>query len=74
MSLGNYFYYNIIENGNQYLTIDCTQTTSASAQCQNIKIAQGVNNSTTPKTLTVDVVNNAYQIEFKPANSEVRSV
>ena len=66
----NYTYYVIVENGNKYITLTSTQTTSSSYKLQNIKIAQGVNNTTTTKTISHDTVNDAFQTEYKATNSQ----
>jgi len=65
---------NIVENGNQYITLTSTQTTSSSALLRNITIAQGVNNTTTTKTISHNTVNDTFQTVYQPANSQVISV
>jgi hypothetical protein len=70
----DYCYYNIIENDNQFIMLTSTQTTSNSAKLQNIKICQGVNNAYPVKTISHNTVNNTFQTEYKPANSQVISV
>ena len=73
-TLGSYFYYNIIENGNQHLILHCTETTSSSVLCKNIKICQGVNNSAEYKTLTIGVVGQDYQITYQNYQSTTINV
>jgi hypothetical protein len=70
----SYFYNNIIENGNQYITITSTQTTSSSNVLRNIKIAQGVNNTSTMKTISHNTVNDTFQTVYQPVNSQIISV
>jgi len=66
----NYCEYNIIENGNQYITLTSTQTMSSSYKLRNIKICQGVNNTSTTKTISHNTLNDTFQTEYKPANSQ----
>ena len=65
----NYCYYNIVENGNQYITLNSSATTSSSNVLRNITIAQGVNNTTTLKTISHNTVNDTFQTRYKPTNS-----
>jgi len=69
----NYYSYIIVENGNQYINLDCRSTTSSSLYYQNVKIAQGVNNTTSYKTITDTNVGQTYQTVYQPANSQVIS-
>ena len=63
--------YNIIaENGNQYITLTSTANTSDVNVLRNITIAQGVNNTTTMKTISHNTVNDTFRTIYKPANSE----
>lgn len=54
-------YFNIVENGNQYITVTSTKTTSSSNILRNFTISQGVNNTTTTKTISHDTVKDTYQ-------------
>ena len=73
-STKSYCSYNIVENGNKYIYIDVTSTTSDNSPYRNVKIAQGVNNTTTYKTITDGNVNQTYQTVYQPANSQVINV
>lgn len=66
--------YNIVENGNQYINVTSTQSTSLSNKLRNFTIAQGVNNTSTVKTISHDTVNDTFQTIYQPANSQVISV
>ena len=70
----DYVYYIIVENGNKYINITSTQTTSSSNKLMNFTISQGVNNTTTVKTISHDTVNDTFQTVYQPANSQVISV
>lgn len=70
----DYCQYIIVENGNQWLYLDCSATTSDSAYFQNVKIAQGVNNTSTYKTITHTTAGDTFQTVYKPANSVEVSV
>lgn len=69
------FYQNIIvENGNQYIYLETTQTTSDYNKIQNVKIALGMNNTMTYKTISHNTVNDTFQTVYQPANSQTISV
>ena len=68
-NIKSYYRYIIIENGNNYINLDCS-TTSGSNYLQNIKIVQGVNNTKTRKNITHPTTNDTFQTEYKPANSQ----
>ena len=72
----DYMYNNIVENGNSGIgiTVTSTQTTSSSNKLQNIKISQGVNNSTTARTISHNTVNDTFQTVYQNANSTVVNV
>lgn len=53
----SYFENIIFENGNKYINLTCSQTTSSSNKCRNVLVALGVNNSNTTKTITINAVN-----------------
>ena len=65
----NYMQQVIVESGNQHLNVVCSQSTSSSQPCRNIKIEQGVGNSTSEKTVTITTHNQNYQTVVKNANS-----
>ena len=65
----DYYQYIIFENGVQYVLLDCTQTTSGSAKCQNVIVGMGIKGtSSSKKTLTVATAGNAFKTVFKTAN------
>ena len=68
-TLKNYCRYIIVENGNQCIYLDCSATTSDSSYFQNVKIAQGVNNTNTYKTITHATAGDTFQTIYKPQNS-----
>ena len=68
----NNYLNNIIENGNNHIYFDTTQQSTANVM--NITIAQGVNDSTTYKTITHTTDNDTFQTIYRPANSQVISV
>lgn len=67
-------YYNIVENGNQKITVSSTATTSSSSVLRNITISQGVNNSTSTKTINHNTVNDAFKTTYQNSNSTVVNV
>ena len=69
-----YCKHNIIENGNWYITLTTTQTTSYSNQLCNIKICQGVNNIGTEKIISHNTVGDTFQTEYKPVGSQIINV
>ena len=69
----DYFFKNIIEEGNDYLTITSTQTTGAAAPLCNIKICQGVGRGTQEServTISHNTVGDTFETEYKPQNSQ----
>lgn len=64
----------IVENGNRYITLTSTQTTSNNNYLRNITIAQGVNNTTTQKTISHNTVNDTFKTTYQSVNSQVISV
>ena len=67
-------YHNIIENGNKFITVTSTQTTSLSLVLTNFTIAQGVNNTTTRKTISHDTTNDTFKTTYQNANSKAVNV
>jgi hypothetical protein len=70
----DYTQYVIIENGNKYITLTSTQTTSVSDALRNIKISQGVNNTTSTKTISHNTLNDTFQTIYQAANSTIVNV
>ena len=69
------YYRNImVDNSNSYIYLYCSQTTSQSNNYQNVHIGLGVNNTSTWKTITDSNVNQTYQTEYLPTNSQTISV
>ena len=68
----SYYQYIVIDPGNKYIYLNFTE--NSSSPCRNIRIAQGVNNTTTWKTITDTNVNQTYQTIYQPANSKIISV
>ena len=65
------YYRNIeIDNGNQYIYLHCTATTSSTAYFQNVRIGLGVNNSMSYKTISSSETNQSYETLYRPANSK----
>ena len=65
----DYCYYNIVENGNQYITLTSTQTTSGSNLLRNITITQGVNNTSTLKKISHNTVNDTFKTTYQNSSS-----
>lgn len=70
----SYYRYITVESGNQYITLNCTSTTSSSQYYQNVTIAKGTNTTTTTKTISDSNVNQNYQTIYKPANCQEISI
>ena len=71
----DYMYYNIVENGNKYITVTTsTQSTSSSSKLRNFTIAQGVNNTTQVKTISHNTVNDTFKTTYQNANSKTVNV
>lgn len=67
----------IVENGNSYITLTSTGTTSSSLPLRNITIAQGVNNGTAEssrKTISHDTLNDTFKTTYQSANSQVINI
>ena len=67
-------FYIIVENENHDITITSTQTTSDANKLRNFTIAQGVNNSTTLKTISHNTINDTFKTTYQPANSQVITI
>ena len=70
----DYMYYNIVENWNKYITVTSSQTTNSAYHLRNITIAQGVNNTTTVKTISHDTTNDTFKTIYQNANSKTVNV
>lgn len=74
----DYMYYNIVENGNKYITVTSTQSTSSSSKLRNFTIAQGVNNDVVSesqrKTISHNTVNDTFKTTYQNANSKTVNV
>ena len=73
----DYMYYNIVENGNTYITVTSSQTTSSSLILRNFTIAQGVNNATREnqrKTIFHNTTNDTFKTTYQNANSQTVDV
>ena len=73
----DYMYYNIVENGNKYITVTSSQTTSSSSKLRNFTIAQGVNNGVSEgerKTISHNTVNDTFKTTYQNANSKTVNV
>ena len=73
-TIRNYYQNIIVDNGNKYIYLYCSQTTTSSNVYRNVHIYSGVNNTTTWKTITDSNVKQTFLTEYKPANSLVISV
>ena len=67
-TLKSYYQYVIIEQKNQNINLSCTANTSSSVFYRNVKVCQGVNTSSTVKTITDSRSGQAYQTIYKTAN------
>ena len=69
-NIKSYYRYIIFDNGNSYIYLNCTSTTSSSKYFQNVRIGLGVNNTTTYKTISDSNVGQTYQTLYKPTDSK----
>lgn len=74
----DYMYYNIVENGNKYITVTSSQTTGSSQLLRNFTIAQGVNNDAVResqrKTISHNGINDTFKTTYQNANSKTVNV
>ena len=70
----SYYRYIIFDNGNSYINLNCTSTTSSSNYYQNVRIGLGVNNTITNKTINDSNVGQTYETNYKPANSQTITI
>ena len=74
-SPSSYYRYIIFDNGNGYINLYCTSTTSSSQYYQNVRIGLGVNNSTsTYKTISDSNVGQEYETLYKPVNYQTITI
>ena len=67
-------YYNIVENGNKYITVTSKKTTSQDQVLRNFTIAQGVNNTTRRRRISYDAVNDEVKTTYQKANSKTENL
>ena len=73
-SVKNFYSNIVVEPGNKYIYLYCSATTSSSTPYRNVTIEQGVNNTTTWKTITDTNVNQTFTTTYQPANSQIITV
>jgi hypothetical protein len=73
-NIKSYYRYITFDDGNSYINLNCTTTTSTSNYYQNVRIGLGVNNKSTYKTINDSRVNQSYETLYKPANSQTISI
>ena len=69
----DYMYYNIVEEGNTYITVTSLTTTSLALKLRNFTIAQGVNNVTGEdgrKMISHQTTNDTFKTTYQNANSK----
>jgi hypothetical protein len=66
----SYYRYIIFDNGNSYINLNCTSTTSSSKYYQNVRIGLGVNNT----TISDNNVGQTYETHYRPTNSQTITV
>ena len=67
-------YDNIIENGNKYIDVTSTETTSYSTTLRNITISQGVNpdgTSSARKTISHNTTNDTFKTTYYSSTKSV---
>ena len=69
-SPSSYYRYIIFDNGNRYINLNCTSTTSSSNFYQNVRIGLGVNNISTYKTIDDANTNQTFETLYIPENSQ----
>ena len=73
-STKSYCGYIRVDSGNKYLYINPTSTTSNSQYYQNVEIKEGVNDTTTYKTINDPNVGQTFLTTYKPTNSQEISI
>ena len=66
----SYYRYIIFDNGNSYINLNCTSTTSSTNYYQNVRIGLGVNN----KTINDSNVGQIHETLYKPTNSQTITI
>ena len=69
-NLNSYYRYIIFDNGNSYINLNCTSTTSSTNYYQNVRIGLGVNN----KTINDSNVGQIHETLYKPTNSQTITI
>ena len=67
-------YYNIVENGNKYITVTSKETTSQDQVLRNFTIAQGVNNTEIVKVIHHNTYNEMFKTTYQNGNSKTVNV
>lgn len=70
----DYVQFILIENGNQYITITSTATTSSTFRLENFAIALGVNNGGSMKTISHNTTNDTFKTTYQNSNSTTKNV
>ena len=70
----SYYRYIIFDNGNSYINLNCTSTTSSSKYFQNVRIGLGINNGDAYKTINDANVGQIYETLYRPANSQTITI
>lgn len=60
----SYTQYVIVENGNRRITLTSTQTSTSNTSLRNITIAEGVNNTSTTKTISHNTLNDTFRTTY----------
>jgi glutaredoxin 2 len=70
--------HNIVENGNTFITVTSSQTTSVSSIIRNFTIAQGVNTDAATenqrKTISHNTTNDTFRTIYQNASSKTVNV
>lgn len=70
----DYVQFILIENGNQFITITSTATTSDTFRLENFAIALGVNNGGSMKTISHNTTNDTFKTTYQNSNSTTKNV
>ena len=66
-----YTNYVIVDDGNTYIELTSTATVDTQNKLRNITIAQGVNNTSTLKTISHNTTNDIFRTTYQPINTNV---
>ena len=69
--------FNIVENGNSYITVTSDETTSERLTLRNFTIAQGVNNATVEsqrKVIRHNTINGMFKTTYQNGSSKTVNV